>query len=276
MRIDLCCIARRENLTIKDWVTYHKNIGINHIWIFDNNNIDDDSLLNILHDLIDDNYVTILNNFKGKTSAQVKAYNYFLDNYWDKNICDFVGFLDCDEYLTLMTHDNVSDYFNDVIKHCPNICDLYINWECYGSNGNYFYEDKPVVERFTLPIGDYTYGENKHIKSFARMGIINNRFGGTSHDCYANGYYVYSDDYQKINRSCFNYNHKPINAKLRHYVTKSLEEWIYRKFGEFTADGHQPKSPREYYWRNPKNDEMMKALKVIEEKYGIKTNMEKC
>ena len=104
MKIDLCAIARNENLTIKDWVDYHLSKGINHIYIFDNNDLLDSSLDELLGT---NNKVTIIRIYKGKRSVQLETYNYFINNYQNKD-WDYVGFIDIDEYLV------VADQYEDI------------------------------------------------------------------------------------------------------------------------------------------------------------------
>lgn len=44
MKSAICSIARNENEYLDEWVTYHLNLGFDHIFIYDNNNPDDCSL----------------------------------------------------------------------------------------------------------------------------------------------------------------------------------------------------------------------------------------
>ena len=37
----ICCIAKNENYYINDWVKYHLDLGFDHIYIYDNNDGDD-------------------------------------------------------------------------------------------------------------------------------------------------------------------------------------------------------------------------------------------
>lgn len=105
MRVSLCCIARLETLTIKDWVEYHKNKGIYHIYIYDNNDVGDNSLNEILKEYVNNGFITIMDDFKGKTSCQIFSYNHFLGAHYGKDEYDWIGFIDCDEYLDFTTQE---------------------------------------------------------------------------------------------------------------------------------------------------------------------------
>lgn len=274
MKVDICCIARNENLTIDDWVTYHINQGIHKIWIIDNNDEGDLSLNIILKDKIKNGKVEIISTFKGAKSFQIKAYNWFLSYYNNQDIYDYVGFLDCDEYLTINTdkYNDVGKFFEIVERECPNIGTLSINWECYGDNEQYYYEYQPVVERFPIPL-DYNFSscwnlikENYHIKSFVKSKV-EAHFGWNSHNCIiVNQEIAYNSDFKPIlGHSPWVPNVTYNNAKIRHYCTKSLEEYLYRKYGTICADNQFNKPyTMEYYWkRNKKTKEAIKAFNDI-------------
>lgn len=278
-RIDICCVAKNENLTIKDWVDYHLNIGFNHIWIYDNNDPDDNSLCDILENEIGENRVTVFPLFKGKRSFQLVAYNLFLCLNQYSGIYDWVGFIDCDEYFDFnrKKYSNVSEYFNEVENRCDNVGALYVNWEIYGDNGNYFYEDKPVVDRFNEPIKEkipFWAGddENKHIKSFVKSGYDAN-YDWNPHNCMVKNANAYNCDFSLCNQKFpWDQFYTFENAKLKHFQTKSLEEYILRKFNSICADNHLNKPyDLKYYWhRNKKTPEALKALSVLCKKYKIK------
>ncbi len=43
MKSAICAISRNENNYLEEWITYHLHLGFNHIFIYDNNNPDDNS-----------------------------------------------------------------------------------------------------------------------------------------------------------------------------------------------------------------------------------------
>ena len=101
MKVDLLCVAKNENLTIRDWVDYHLNIGFHKIWIFDNNDKEDISIIEPLKSRIVEGKVSVLPNFKGAKTFQLTAYNMFLNAFAKKNEYDWIGVIDCDEYFEL-------------------------------------------------------------------------------------------------------------------------------------------------------------------------------
>lgn len=275
MRVSLCCIARLETLTIKDWVEYHKKKGIYHIYIYDNNDIGDNSLNEILKEYIHDGFVTIMNIFKGKTSCQIFSYNHFLGTHCGKDEYDWIGFIDCDEYLDFTTKelDTPNKLFSYYENNCPLAHIIYINWEMYGDNHQYFFDGtKTVTERFPLPIANETQKESVHIKSFIKKDTMAS-FSWNPHMALGQGKFcIMSSDgliVPKPTPWIQPYYYRFV--KLKHYVTKSLEEYIFRKFNNKCGDNENEfHYTMDYYWKyNDKTQEALDALEKLKTKYKI-------
>lgn len=275
MKVDLLCIAQLEHLTIRDWCEYHLNKGINHIWIYDNNSVGDNRHHEILNDLIEEGKVTIFDDYRGSTNmhySQMDWHNNFLIEYQRKGLYNYIGIIDCDEYIILNEDKfkTIPEYFEYFDKNCKNIGALFVNWKCYGDNGNYFYEDKPVIERFKEPLNTKERGKidiNRHIKSFLRVGVYG-RFDGNPHNIKTvkNTYNTNLDIISRESPLTDNVCHE--NMWLNHYVTKSMEEFVVRKYNSFYDDIRR--CPMNYYFQyNDKNEESLKAKEALEKKYNI-------
>lgn len=73
-RIAIGAIARTEQYYINDWVGYHIDLGFDHIYLYDNEEIEDES--KYIGHFIDKKYsdkVTIL-DARGKKNLQVGTY----------------------------------------------------------------------------------------------------------------------------------------------------------------------------------------------------------
>jgi hypothetical protein len=141
----------------------------------------------------------------------------------------------------------------------------------YGDNGEYYYRDEPVIDRFPKPsVKSHDDLVNKHIKTFVRAGRIG-KFGGQPHNALVQGI-TYNTDFEPISPySPFNLKYTYNNAKIRHYITKSLEEYLIRKFNGDCPDT-QRLSPYsiEYYWmENEKRPGWETVLRLLCEKLNI-------
>ena len=143
-KICICTIGKRENKYIKEFIEYYKNYGVDKIFLYDNNNLNDEYFENIIYNYVKQNYVEII-NWRGINRPQMKFYyecykrNY--DNY------DWLIFNDIDEYLFLKNYNNIKDFLHQskFIK-CENI---QLNWLLYTDNNLIYYQNKSLIKRFT-------------------------------------------------------------------------------------------------------------------------------
>lgn len=234
MKVDICCIARREEMTIVDWVEYHRRLGINHIYIFDNNDVDDFSMNLLLKPYIDIGYVSLFTIFKGKQAKQIEAYNISIQEINKSGLTNWTAFIDCDEYLVLNgKYKTFSDFFNEVEEKCPDIGVLYVNWICYTASKNILYEPRPVVERFTERLNDLKV--NNHVKSIVKGGCHAGFY--LPHNAkIIDGKKIYNMNFKEADCSPFQTFTEGQSLYINHYVTKSVQEYVYRKYGKGTAD----------------------------------------
>ena len=68
IKVCLCAIAKDENLYISDFLKYYKKLGYDHIYIYDNNDINDEKVENIIKKYINIGFVTLIDyrGYRGK------------------------------------------------------------------------------------------------------------------------------------------------------------------------------------------------------------------
>lgn len=231
IRTLVCGIAKLENDYIREWVEHYKKLGFTNVVIYDNNDIEGERFDDVISDYIESGFV-IIENARGKTCYQWPAY---IECYKKYNAdYDWIGYFDIDEFLELKKVITIDEYlsqekFNDFEV-------VYVNWKIYTDSDKITYSPKPVQERFTKTMAykkpvKYPFPENNHHKSFVRgRGAFENlefkaRYG--SHTpcnaikcCNSIGEKVPMEFW-----SPYVYD----EAFLKHYQTKSLEEWITKK-----------------------------------------------
>ena len=233
-KILICAMAKMEELYIREWIDWHKNIGIDHIIIGDNNDSNYNKPLKpIIQDYIDENYVEVI-NLNDKLGYQQEFYREIY--IAQKNNYDWIGFIDIDEFIELPKFGNIHDFlsqpkFNktDSIIFC---------WKYFGDNDNLYYENKPVKERFTTSkntkkagikyfirghLDNVIYPISRHNPEYAK--IINN-FKIKVCDVLGNF------EFQRIFKENNKYTQILVDLKyyevgyISHYITKSTEEFI--------------------------------------------------
>ena len=222
-KVGLCLISKKENLYIKEFIEHYRNLGYNHIFLYDNNEIDDERFEEVINDEIQNGFVSII-NFRGKhKQPQFKVY---IDCY-EKNSknYDWLSFFDSDEFLELKPKNIKIQQFldNKRYNYCQNIK---INWVLYTDNNKLSYENIQIQKRFTEAL--FNNSLNIHIKSTIRgnlstnywIGAINPHSGRNKYNCCS------SSGNQISKNSPFNKPYDYKYAYLKHYMTKTIEEYI--------------------------------------------------
>lgn len=226
-RIAVCCIAKNENLYIREWVEYHKGIGVDSITIYDNNDTDGEHFDSVIEDYIQSGFCRII-DFRGKKKCQFEAYDNFYSQYGDEY--DWIAFIDCDEFLTFGTEakGNIKNILSSP-RYLP-FQMIHINWMCYGDCDQLDYENRNVIERFPNPIQPLDFKwhlsvpENDHVKTIVRGGL-KTVYWIHPHYCCTPYYYCCNNKGEIIEMESPFSTHDFTFIYLRHYRTKSIGEY---------------------------------------------------
>lgn len=237
IKIAICAIAKNENLYIKEWVEYYKTIGIDKIFLYDNNDINGEHFEDVISKYIENNFVEII-NYRGKHETidkknAIKTLNHgtqqqaYEECYaLHKNEYDWIGFLDIDEFFTC--NMPIKEYFS--LDKFKNVNAIQFNWIIYDDNDILFYDIRNVQDKFTR-ISKLQYN---HVKTF-----INTKSNVLEIQCHRaiieNGNYVNSNG-EKV-ECAFKQIRCLKDAYIKHYFTKSAEEWFLRKYKTTSATG---------------------------------------
>lgn len=176
----ICCIGKNENRYVREYVEWHKRIGISHIRLYDNNDPDGERFEDVIGDYINEGYVDLV-DVRGQKVVQLKCYT---ECYHElKNDYDWILFIDCgDEYLVFNRGSiNVAQYLT--LPQFRNFDMIHINLMTVGDNDKTEYEDKPLMERFPEPIPfdtkvAYNFPEDMHVSSIVRGGLEDIKWEG--------------------------------------------------------------------------------------------------
>ena len=160
LKVALCTMGKKENLYIKEFVDYYLNLGIDHIFIYDNNDPNSEKISDVINKSYK-NKVTIFENIADKITSQPIAFtNCYKENKYNY---DWVFMIDIDEYL-ILKNDSLKNYLsNEIFKNCDFIK---IHWVVATDNNILHYDKRPLLKRFKGPFLNDT-----HIKTFLRGNI---------------------------------------------------------------------------------------------------------
>lgn len=252
MQVVICALAKNEHLYINEWVKHYIGLGIDHIYLYDNDNIDSPYIGNYIDRELQDK-ITIY-NIRGMKSKYLQHYIY--NNFYHEHTFEWVLFCDIDEFLFGI--DNVHDFLK---QHKFNkFNQIRVLWKLFG-------DDNTIERDMTIGVKDF-FKEQKHDnrleyqnKSFIRGGlniiITSCHYVKGLKSCFPSGKECQSDKLEITN-----YTNEPIY--IHHYMTKTLAEFIKQKLGRGDAVWDNRSINLDYFWRiNNKTQEKIEYLKNI-------------
>lgn len=225
-------LIKNENRYLKEWLDWHLSIGFQHIYIYDNGDIDH------VQDIVDtynadvQQMITVVDWTGHHTHIQQDAYNHFMSNY--KQDVRWGLFIDSDEFLRFT--DEVTTDVNAFLKAYEEYTEIWGYEVEYDANGQEKYENKPVRERFTRRTDAR---EGFYWKNFVQVNRIDSFLM----------HYAYYDPAKHLV-----FKNEQSNQDLfviDHYYTKSWEEWQWKIKERGGADPNYHKALREFFYYNP-------------------------
>ena len=223
LKVCLFTPARNENKYIKEYVEYYKKLGVDKIFIYDNNDENGDKFGEILEGCVGGNFVKI-KNWRGINKSLLRMMNSCYNKYSEDY--DWIIFSEVDDFIYLKIYTNIKDF---LIEEKFDKCDkIYLNYIYHTDNDLYHYEDKPVKGRFPIvePKPENKEGlKHNYVKSLLRGNLgnitITNKYIATEGIKGCNGYgeYPEMENSTMIKQDFENY-------YIDYYFSKSLDEFF--------------------------------------------------
>ena len=219
IKIALCTMGKDENLYANEFIKYYINLGVNHLFIYDDNDDDEEKINDIMNKEYK-KYVTIFETKKVHINNQTASFTECYNN--NKNKFDWFLMLDMDEFLYIVNNTLKGYLSNKRFNKCDFIK---INWVITKDNNLLHYDSRPLFERFKPP-----YIKSEFVKSIIKGNISDLKYWvhtpyyspNKNITCNNIGRRIY---YKKMDFIRLN----PINIKLAyiiHFEHKSTEELI--------------------------------------------------
>jgi len=233
--LSVACIMKNEGQYIKEWLDFHKAVGVERFFIFDNES--DDNTADLLKNYIQSGEVVYI-PFPGK-KVQMHAYN--IACKLCKNNSRWLALIDADEFLHPVQDTNLQT----VLKRYEDYPGIGVNWVVYGPCGHKTKPSGGLCENYKYTFKDYNNQLNCRIKSIVQPKYVMSV--KTSHNCwYKNGRYAVDENKEEIigdaiyapksSMTCTMFNNCNI-LRINHYWTKSEEE-LRTKCQRGYPDGH--------------------------------------
>lgn len=219
-KVSICAIFKNEAKYLKEWIEFHKIIGIEHFYLY--NNFSADNYKEVLRPYIEDNTVTLID--WAIPQGQMAAYKDCLKKHCTET--EWLGFIDIDEFVVPKKDNSICDFLAKFRKY-PSV-QLY--WRLFGTSGKIKRDtNRLVTEDFVVcwnkydGIGkcfantSYAFDENSphnNVLHHSIWGKLKKRsIPPVNHDKR-----FLMTNFHKVKDNDF-------SAQINHYFTKSLEEY---------------------------------------------------
>jgi hypothetical protein len=213
----ICAIAKNEGQYFEEWIEWHKKMGVEKFYIYDNES--SDNTKEILAPYIESGLVDYT-FFPGK-KQQLPAY----DDCLEKHRLDvrWIAFIDLDEFIVPIKDKSIPES----LQRFEDFSAVEINWLCYGSGGAKEKQPGTVMERFK----HHSQPEhilNKHVKSIVDPRRVFNMIG--SHEAARMSGFAVDSHGERITKSFQNRKPKQQDViRINHYAVKSYEEFLEKR-----------------------------------------------
>lgn len=209
----ICAIAKDEGDYFAEWIEWHRKMGVDKFYIYDNES--SDKTREVLQPYIESGLVDYT-YFPGR-KKQLSSYDDCLRRH--RFECRWIAFIDIDEFIVPVKDKTVADFllrFQDAPA-------VEINWLIYGSNGQEKKSNFPVMKRFTRHSQPDHY-LNRHVKSIVNPRRVYNMIG--CHEAARINGKALDSNGDVIRRHFRDRIPQQEVIRINHYAVKSKEEFV--------------------------------------------------
>ncbi len=211
--LSICAIMKNEGPYLIEWLEFHKLVGVERFYLYNNNSTD--NTLALVSPYID-KQIVVFHDWPLKRGQQIKAYIHCLEQY--KTESEWIAFIDLDEFLFPTEKDNLQEILAEFIDYPA----VGVNWLNFGPSGH---EKKPEglqIENY-IRRSKASYEGNRHIKSIVRPEKVIAPPLNPHEFSYIDGLLAVTENFQEIN-GFMSETHSVEKLRINHYTTRSKEE----------------------------------------------------
>jgi len=158
-KFSLVACARWEEKDILEWIDYHRLIGVDHIYLYSNDD-DADTIRSAIRPYLNgaQPFVTY-QHWPPSEGTQAHTYSHFLEHF--RLETEWLCFLDIDEFLVIKPHNSLPRFMAPLE---PYFDAIYFNWFVYGAGGRLIRQPGSVLTGLTRRNRQM----NCHTKNFIR------------------------------------------------------------------------------------------------------------
>lgn len=135
----VCSIVCEEGRYLREFVEFHRIVGVEHFYLYDNGSTDDTR--DVLAPYIEEEVVTYI-DFPHPV-AQVAAYNHCARSFG--RLCEWIAFMDADEFFFAPGGGDL----REALREFEDYGAVHVNYANYGTSGHETPPDEPIISAYT-------------------------------------------------------------------------------------------------------------------------------
>lgn len=218
-RLSLVIAVWNEGRYLPELVEYHRIVGADHIYIYDNGSTD--NTYEALKKYIDEGFVTYI-YWRGR-QQQMSQFEDAVSRFSSET--EYMGFIDADEFILPVVGNNIPEIVDEILKLDEKAAGVALFWRWFGSSGINEDTGGLVIEDFKMR-AEYNFGDTnlkiicnpRKIMAMVTMHVVNYMNGMYSITENGNAVYKAFTD-ESLEGECK-------RLQLNHYYVKSAEYWV--------------------------------------------------
>ena len=258
--LSIVSIMRNEAPYVKEWLDYHRLVGVKRFYIYDNESTD--NLKVVLKPYVEQGIV-VYKYFPGlkKDGVQGNSYKDCIDLY--KSYTKWLAIVDADEFIIPVKKKTIPEFLKDYERY-PGVV---VNWVMYDSNSHVEKPQGGVLKNYTRIRYDCNCNDNIVVKSIVNPRKVAYPEG---HCC------TYKNQELSVTERFIRHQHSDVTLyssikkiRINHYWSKSYSEYL-KKIQKPRYNGQPWKSkPEDYNFTDYKYDYIMWKYVVKLKKGGF-------
>lgn len=174
--LSICTIFQNDDRFLKEWIEYHRSVGVEHFWLYNNNSTD--NFKKVLNPYIKKGIVELMdwpsvqeeNDFIHFCYVvQPSAFNDALNRA--RGITKWIAFIDSDEFIVPISSKSIVKVLEKYFSNFAGVC---INWQCYGtSHVKKITKDEFMIEKLVYKLPTH-HEKNLIYKSIVQPNYVIN------------------------------------------------------------------------------------------------------
>lgn len=230
--LSVCAIAKNEAPYLEEWVEFHRLVGVEHFYLYDNSS--SVPIRETLKKQISEGWVSVI-EFAG-VAMQLPAYNHGVNQGLSSK---WIAFIDIDEFLFPTVGDDLRIILEEFEAHGA----VVVNWVTFGSSGHLQKPHGLQIDNFRMRQPDAS-SRNELIKSIVRPQCVSKVLHPHCFQLKA-GFDSVNERHQRVPYSPVSTPPSLQKLRINHYYTRSHAEFL-EKMGRGRVSGGALLTPKEF------------------------------